>query len=362
MLIAATVFCFFTPFPLSAEENAFKISGYYKNLFDFSKTTDTKEDFYLDTNRLRMEFTYKIKPSLEAFASIDNELLVHDFGKNPDFDTIRQEDQRNLAWWDADYVSYDEEHLYLRHSVYRAYLKYDSEDLDVVLGKQSIDWSRMRFYAPLDLFTRISPLALEKDERTGADAINIEYSLDSSSSVNLIAAPDNDPERAKYGIRLFKKVGDYDLFLAGGEFNKNETIGCGFDGYLYKAGFRGELTFSHADDKRDFIRTAVGLDYSPMPELYLNGEYFYNGAEEVLSVKRHLFGVFASYEITPLLKFEKWTICDPEGKSISFNPEFVYNIFTNVDISAGTELFWGSEASEYGNYQNVYYSQLKIYY
>lgn len=365
---------------MAAESNPlFELIGYYKNLFSSSKTTDTKEGYYLDINRLRLQFNIRPSDSIETVVIVDNEVLLNDFSATSDFNTIRQRNQKSLAYLDADYVSADRRHYYNSHSLYRAYVKYTpSSSFSVIAGKQSIDWSRMRFYSPLDLFNPSSPLDLEKDEKIAVDAVNTEYFFGPASSLNIIAAPHESLEKARYGARLFKRAGDYDLYLVAGEFKKDEIIGAGFDGYISDAGFRGEFMCSRSDDEKDFARASLGADYSPNSKLYLLGEYFYNGraddnrlsgflasysyAREMVTTKKHFCGMQASYELTPLLKFNGYTIYDFEGKSVFLNPELRYNIITDLDVSVGTQFFFGDETSEFGNYQDVFYAELKWFF
>ena len=94
------------------------------------------------------------------------------FSNTPDFEFIRSREQKNTSSWDADVTSVDNDHVYLRHALFRAYAKYYSPNLQVTLGKQGIDWGVMRFYSPNDIFNTVGPIDLEREERVGVDAIN----------------------------------------------------------------------------------------------------------------------------------------------------------------------------------------------
>ncbi len=172
---AVPVFFFLTASPLLANDSVFSIIGYYKNLFTQSRATDTEESYFVDLNRLRLQLNYKPTETFESVVAVDNEFFAHDAAGIGDFNNVRQKNERYLAAWDADYVSADKRHYYARHSLFRAYMKYSRPNFNVTVGKQGIDWSRMRFYAPLDLFNPVSPLDLERDERVGSDAV---YAMD----------------------------------------------------------------------------------------------------------------------------------------------------------------------------------------
>lgn len=364
---------------LSAEDNekSNPFSGYYKNLFITSKTTSTDEVFFADINRLRLQFSKNLTKTISIFLAVDNEAIINDFSNTPDFDVIRQENQKNLAFWDADKVSADKKHIYVRHSLYRGYLKYYSSSFQAILGKQAIDWSRMRFYHPFDLFNPISPLDIEKDEKIGVDAVNLEFYPAALSSISFIFAPNKNLGKESFGLRLVKKIHNYDLSFIAAESRKDKILGFGFDGYIKEAGFRGEASFTKKDNKKEFARVVIGFDHNFTPKLYAVAEYFYNGGAEkdvsefinsfefsrqALTIRKHILGTGIEYELSGITKLANYLFYDFEGKSIFVNPEFRYNIFTNLDLSAGIQFFSGSNSSEFGSYKNTYYVQAKYFF
>ncbi len=358
-------------------DNKPKITGYYKNLFITSKITSTKEDFFADTQRLRLQLDENFTDSFSLNITYDNDGILNDFSKTSDFDIIRHKNQKELAVWDADKTISDRKHSYWTHSLYRAYLKYFSHTFQAVLGKQAIDWSRMRFYHPMDLFNPISPLDIEKDEKTGVDAVNFEFYPETITSINYIYAPHETLDRSSSGLRLVRKIQDYDVSLILAKIKKDGVLGVGFDGNLYKAGFRGELTYTKKDNKREFTRMALGLDYNITPKFYALTEYFYNGgadqntaqflssyesSRQSMSIRKHLLGTGLEYELSGVTKLAGYIFYDVKGKSVFFNPELRYNIKTNLDSTLGVQSFWGNESSEFGNYEHIYYLQIKYYF
>lgn len=371
------IFLIFSLLPFKNLYSEFSLSGYYKTIFFSSETIETSESYYLCLHRLRIKFLTN-KDNWQANITFDNEILLNDFSSTSDFDIIRQKDQKRLAFWDLDYVSGDRKHTFIRHLLYRAYLKYNTSCLSLTLGKQAINFSRMRFFSGFYLFNPTNLLDLEKDEQEAVDALNLEYYFSANAFFNLVYIPYKNREKSSSCIRIFKRAGNYDLYFVGGIFKKDELIGFGLDGYIKDAGVRTEITYSYLDNHKNFPRLAIGIDYSPTPHLYLLAEYFYNGGaddnnpllflssyeyvEKTLSLKKHLLSFFLQYKITPLLNLENYLTYDFEGKSVYLNPEIRYNIFTNLDVSLGAQLFWGGKTSEFGNYKNLYYTQLKWFF
>lgn len=360
------------------KNNLWQIGGYYKNLLNFTKTIDTEENFFLDLERLRLENRLAINSVLEANLTLDQEIIIGDSSHTSAFDAIRNKDQKKLAFIDTDRVYTDRDHIYAKYSLYRAYLKYYKPDFQVAAGKQLLDWGRCRFFSPMDLFNPASPLETEKEERLGIDAINTEYSLNSLSSLNLVYAPQYTLEKSSFGSRLYHQAGNYDLFFVLGEFKKDEVIGWCFDGYLGNGGVRGEFTQTHSDSGRNFFRAVTGAEYNFSNKFYILGEYFYNGGAEdnertaflnsyefsskAFTQKKNLFGLWLKYEITPLVKWENFLLYDLDDKSNFFNPELKYNLWANLDLTLGAQLFWGNSDSEFGDYQNLYYTQMQYFF
>lgn len=375
--IIAAVITYLIPGLANASEDTLKFSGYYKNLFAASKTTSAKEGYFADTNRLRLQLDAKFTDVLSSNIAYDNDVIINDFSKTADFDLIRHKNQKELAWWDTDHTITDKKHVYWRHSLYRANIKYYKSPVQVIAGKQAIDWSRMRFYHPFDLFNPISPLDIEKDEKMGVDALNLEFTPQGFASINFICAPNRTMEKTSFGLKLSKKVRDYDLSLIAADIKKDKTAGFGFDGYLWEAGLRGELSFTKRDNKRKFFRGIVGLDHNFTPKLYTIAEYFYNGGAEkdaaqflnsyefsrrAITMRRHVLGGGAEYELTGITKLANYLFYDFEGNSLFYNPEIKHNLLTNLDLSLGAQLFTGDDDSEFGNYHALVYAQAKAYF
>ncbi len=363
----------------SAEESKkLEISGYYKNLFTSSQIRGSDEDFFADLQRLRLEFKKNITPSFRFHLAMDNEILLNDFANASDFDFIRSKEQQRMTAWDMDKVSVDNDHVYLKHSIYRAYVEYHRPEFQAIVGKQTVDWGKMRFYSPLDLFHPVAPLELERDQRIGIDALNLNFSPHETAGANFIAAAERETDETSLGLKLYKTIATYDLAFIAAKIIKDNVLGISFDGYIKSAGFRGEISHTRTDSKRSFPRASVGVDYSFSENLYALVEHFYNGGREdndpntffssykfsqqILSLEKNLSSLWIKYSFSPVLHFNNYLIYDWEGKSVVYNPELNYNISPNLDFSVGPQLYWGKESSEFGSSENLYYAELKWFF
>ncbi len=360
-----------------AEENKLEINGSYKNLWTTTQSRTSQENFYADLNRLRLEFKQQMDP-WSFYLTLDNDAIINDFANTADFELIRSKTQEKLTSADLDKVSVDNDHLYLKHSIHRAYVKYYQEKFQATIGKQSIDWGKMRFYSPLDVFNTLSPIDLDKDNRLGIDALNFNFSPEAFSGMNMVLAPGENYEKTSLGLNLTKKVSTYDLALIFASIKKDEVLGLSFDGYLKDMGLRGEISQTRQDSHKDFLRISLGADYNFTDKIYALLEHFFNGGhddndlsalttsyralQKILSLKKHLTSFFLKITLTPLIQLNHSVIYDWDGKSTVYNPEMRYNIITNVDLAVGVQLFFGGDNSEFGDYEHLYYAELKWFF
>ena len=353
-----------------------QISGHYKMLATFGKTSGTKEGFFGVLQRGRLEWKPKINDNWDANITYDHEVFVHDFGNTPEFASLRQNNQKTLAFWDADKVISDTDHVYQRHLLYRAYLTYHNDKARVTMGKQLVDWGRMRLYSPLDIFNQPLPSDIEAGERVGFDGFHVELFGEEFASLSFVFGPGEDEERTSFGIRGYKKIGTYDLFLIAADHQDDLVFGAGWDGYIKDAGFRGEISYTK-DGGDEGLRVAVGCDYNFGTKTYVAAEYFYNGLangnqaafagslteqRRRLTLKKNLIGVTATHDLTPLIKLKGTAICDLDGDSAFLNPEVRYNVRENLDLAAGAQLFIEEANSEFADYENLFYLEAKLFF
>lgn len=351
-------------------------SGYDKVLASFSQTRDTEEGFFGVLNRLRLEYQPKLTDAVELNLTYDHQVFANDFARAPDFDLIRQNNQGNLAFLDLDHAICDTDHVYETHGLYRAYLRVTTPHSRTTIGKQLIDWGRMRTYSPLDIFNQPLPTSLEPDERAGFDAILAELFQDAFAGMNVLYGPGDNASGSSYGMRFYKKFGTYDTSLVLANHREELVAGFGFDGYVKGAGLRGE--FAYSKNGRDtFPRAAIGIDYNFPKQIYLALEYFYNGAangdldtfinslreqQYRMSLQKNLVGLIAATDITPVWKLKGLFIYDINQGSAAFNPEVRYSIKQNIDAACGAHLFVDSRDSEFENSRNLYYGEIKWYF
>lgn len=351
--------------------------GYYKNIPLASRSFSSNKPYFAELQRFRIEPTIDIG-DVQIYAALDNEMINGNFVKTADFDLVKQKSEKNLDWLPVQWTLIDEKENYYTTYLYRGYIRYYDPKFQIIAGKQNINWGRCHFWSPMDLFNPNSPLDIEKDERVGVDAASITASITDLVSLDLIYVPYGALKKSGFATRTLCRIENYDVFLMVGQFKEDNVIGACIDGYLGGASIREECTYTWEHGGNKFFRSVTGIDYTFPNKLRMGGEYFFNGAAtdinkdiflssyqysaHVLTMRKNLIGAQVGYDLSPLLKWDNYVIFDLDGRSIFLNPELKYNMKPNLDITLGVQIFSGIGSSEFGEYKDVYYAELKYYF
>lgn len=358
----------------AADEDAIAFKGYYKNLLTHSRTIyPAEENFTLDLNRLRIEAQGQLPDWLSYDIQYDNEVFLGSY-----LDTAQFQITKTLkpnTYWDLEDDYADRGSLYARHRLYRGYVTIKSSAADVFVGRQRIAWGTGRFWNPTDLFNPLNPIQLEREERTGVDAVLAERSFGPLTKLSAAYAPTDSYSNS--AIRFSGNTTDTDFSVMTGRFQRDHVFGFDLAGHLGQSGIRAEATRTQPDLGNRYTRAVIGAEYAFQNTLTLSGEYYYNGAGavnrlnydfphllagDIQNVARHYIGGYAKYEFTPLLRTENYVIVNLDDNSRFVAPALIYSVTSNLEWAVGVQLFHGDNGSEYGALHNVYYTQLQWFF
>jgi hypothetical protein len=298
-----------------------------------------------------------------------------------------------------------------RHLLYRAWVRYEAEHVDLVLGRQRIPWGVGRLWNPIDRFNPIGPLAIEGDQSSGVDAVDAKWLLSGFTFLEAAYAPRGRAADASYALRLHGVHRDVDYSLMAGVFEEAWTAGLDLAGNLGDAVARVEAAYS--DPERDIwpvgaaaprelaafwqVVTSIDTNLDIGSGLYVLVEHLYNGnglgfgrgeagpllsffesttdspphvprkivevtdgpfvrttsrdrfgGSRVVSFADQLTGVQLGYELFTALRGEVLTIYDWDGTSLAFVPSLTYTPLGSLELTLGSQLFAGRDASEFG--------------
>lgn len=353
---------------------SFKVNGHYVNLFSGSETT-TNKDYTSDLQRLRLQLEAIYDDTLKGFLAYDYTFLVSNLLKTSDFGL--SQNRKRKQYLDLEHEILLEKNTRWEHLLYRAYVNYYQDNLDILLGRQQIPWGIGKFWTPTDLFNPFDLFSLEKQERIGTDALNIRYVPIHGLQGEVVYAPQHKERDSKAGVRLRLLFDTQEIGLVTAEIKEDKVLGIHFLRNIYKAGLRTEATFTDAHDEPDYFRFVINLDYTFANSLYLLGEYYYNGQGkrdkntyqrirrtlgEIDFVGQDLFGLVVGYDITPLLRTDNYFIFNLNDGSTFINPEISWSLFKNSELLFGAQFFSGDTLSEFGDYKDLVYLRWKTFF
>jgi len=282
------------------------------------------------------------------------------------------------------------------HTLDRAYLTIKADPMTFIVGRQRIGWGVARFISPIDLFNPFDPLAIDKEERRGTDALVTEVSLGAVTGASRVFAPARDMDAASYALRLYTNRFNYDVALMAGRFTDREVYGLDFSGQIWDVAVWGEAAWNEEDEetsyvvadpsspvgfslresKKRYMRAALGAQYIFPNTLSILVEYYYNGkgesrddydwasyadgSEPVLG--RHYLFATVSYEITPLLTGSFSVVHNVADGSVVLAPSVEYSLTENIYLSAGAQVGIGEDTTEFGARPGLYYLQIRYYF
>lgn len=360
----------------AAEETEISFKGYYKNLLMDSRTAfPQEEDFTLDLNRLRLELRGRPVEWLGFEVQYDHEAFLGSYLDTAQFRQIKSTPP--ATYWDLEDSYIDRGSLYARHRLYRGFVDIATPAADIRLGRQRIAWGSGRFWNPTDLLNPFNPTQLEREERTGVDAVLIEKNLGALSGLSLVHAPQSSRTRASSALRYRTNLAGTDLALLAGKFSGDRVVGFEFSGRLSETGVYGEATHAHTDVGRDFIRAVLGFEHAFPNTLTVGAEIYYNGqgmtdrtrydftqlfSGKTQNVARRYTGAHLKYEFTPLLRTENHFIANLDDGSIFFAPSMVYSLTADWEWVLGVQFFRGGSGSEYGRFHDLAYTSLQWFF
>lgn len=333
------------------------------------------ETYFLDINRLRLQPTVIYRENLVLRLELDNQFLVGDYLKTQEFEYIKKLPSR--TWLDIDQTVIDDENLFWKLIFYRAFLSYYSDWADVSIGRQRFAWGTGKFFNPTDLLNPYDPTQIERQERVGTDAVSLDFYLGTITKSSVVYAPRSNWRNSSLAGRFRTTIRSYDVSFLFGKFGRKKALGFDTYGYVGDGGIYAEGAYTWNHDRPNFFSFVLGGEYRLPNGLYLDGEYFYNGAgkrksedydwnklfsAEILALSRNYFNLSLGYDVTGLWRVEHYTIVNLNDQSLFTAPNVSYSLTSDLFLDFGIQFFIGAEGDEYGTFSNVYYLQLQFFF
>lgn len=260
--------------------------------------------------------------------------------------------------------------------LHRLYMGYANEKHRVSVGLQKVSMGVGRIWNPTDLFNPKNPLALEPDEVFGVFSAAYTYSPSELSELTGVVA-----ERADHSFKYAGRFKGYlevmDVALNVVKADDVLMLGYELEGELLSTGVELRSEGGWFEDKllkKSFFQGLIGADYAFENSLILTGEWLHSSKtftqELALSIPSGMpsnlvrsydyVGVSLAYEFDALLYGSLSQIRSVDDESFYLSPSLSYSLADDMTLGLGAMLYSGKGGSEFGDYGQTYYLNVKV--
>jgi hypothetical protein len=288
-------------------------------------------------------------------------------------------DDRRLL--DLTDVISDNDDWFLVQRLDRLYLALLPNWGSIRIGRQAITWGNGLVFNPMDLFNPFPPTAIDRDYKAGDDMINAQFAASNIGDGQLLYVARRDPDtdnveldQASLAGKLHAAIGSTEFDVMASKHFEDEVVGLGTTGYLKDAAWRVDATWTFLNDGDDYLSLVANMDYSWVwfdKNFYGFVEYFYIGLGkddyskalldpniverlargELFVLGKNYFSGQIQVEIHPLVKLTMLSITNIEDPSGVLQPYLLWDIIQNLQMTAGANVYYGSNGSEYGGFK-----------
>jgi len=259
----------------------------------------------------------------------------------------------------------------------RLNMQYQSEQLNLKIGRQPINLAASNYFTPNDFFAPFAAQTFYRAYKPGVDAIRADILIGELSQVSLIGVLgyefdpradtfwSNNPDWDKnaYIARASTVFQDFEIAILAGSIKRDKIIGLDFQGELFDwLGVRaeGHYFMPNQSNQDNTIEFALGIEHRWENTLTLRFEQFYHGkgAENTKDynlvsllpnpdstyLARHYSAFGASYEMTPLLNTDALVLYNwvDQSRIIAFNA--VYSLSDESELVFNLNVPMGERA------------------
>ena len=386
-------------------------SGYYKSFFTAIDPVDFKGQTSVDQpltgtviNRIRFKAFYNPQKWLSLSVAYNPYFQVQD---NSSFSNqLNNLSIKTFKYrvFDLDSRIYpDEDDVIGNFGFYqnldRALIVFSIPKADIRIGRQSIAWGSAHIINPTDILAPFSLGTLDAEERAGVDAIQVLIPIGFMGELNLgsVWGKDFEIKRSAFFSKFKYNILKSDVSILLLDFQENLLIGFDLAHNIGGAGawieaaqvMAGLFENKKNDEMSDYFRISIGMNYNFIGKIYAFAEYHYNEAGsidpgEYLSnlfktaytdgsvylMGRHYLGVGLNYQVKPLITLSGQSLFNLPDRSTFLSVQAEYNIAQDIYLSLGAfagigkrpDMMNMSFNSEFGVYQNMYFTSFRIYF
>ncbi|WP_419860859.1 hypothetical protein [Candidatus Palauibacter sp.] len=297
-------------------------------------------------------------------------------------------------WLGLQWTVAERDHVVWQHRFDRLHVGWESERLEISVGRQAVSWGTALFLTPSDPFTPFNPVDPFREFRAGVDAARLRFFPGALSEVDLVVRPTRSPageEVVTALIRGLTTARNWELSAWGGIVYGDPAGALGAAGSVGGWAVRGEAVLRQLPDRVVF-RGTLGLDRQLQvggrdltlaveyqrdglgadgPDAYLatlGSTAFLRGEHQVLG--RDETVVRGTWQLHPLWSLSGLVLWNLNDLSATTGTSVAYSAGNDVAMTAGAFLGLGDDdataarplPSEYGSAGLSVYLSLSWYF
>jgi hypothetical protein len=293
----------------------------------------------------------------------------------------------------------------LYHNLDRLFVRLKMNFGDLTIGRQPVAWGSGRVTNPTDVIAPFSFHELDKEDRTGVDAVRFRVSLSALSELDMgyVFGKNFRIDRSAFFLRTKVHVWKTDLAVVLLGFRDDVLLGLDLARSVGRASvwlesayvFPGALNHDFPT-ARNYGRITAGIQRSLGPGLEGFLEYHFNSAGAaqpadyaglsihpayargtVYLLGRHYLSAGMTCQVIPLIPFSGLVVWNVGDGSLSLSPQAEYNVAENIYLAAGAYLGIGRRPgarpltgpgglsdlrSEFGGYPDLVFLSFRFYF
>lgn len=240
---------------------------FQQNIFRMTLISKAFDDFTI-------EAAYSIFPTLNQLPGDSGNLF------SPDVNSYRLFDLSENIMRKSD--------MYVGHNLDRMNFSFATGFADFIIGRQIVSFGSARFFNPTDVFSPFSFQEINKEEKTGVDAVRLRIPLGNMSELDMgyVFGKKANWRKSAAFVRGVFPVLDYDISLMAIHYRTHLMTALNLSGNIKGAGvwletaytFDSISTLESGGKDGNFFRISTGADYYFANDIYVFMEYHYNSA------------------------------------------------------------------------------------
>ena len=287
------------------------------------------------------------------------------------------DDRRRL--FDLTHETTDQNRKAAMQRLDRLSVGYGSTRQTLRVGRQAVSWGNGLVFQPLDFVNPFSPIAIDKDYKTGDDMLYGQWLVSEKDDVQAMVVPRRDPDtgrveskQSSYAVKYRARLSGFDIdFLVARHFDENLS-GVGVVRSMGGAVWRLDASFTDLKNDSRSFSLVTNVDYSWVwggRNMYGYAEYFRSGVGEssrgnyaapnqalndriargeLYTLARDYAALGLQAELTPLFNLHTGLIANLDDGSKFLQIRGVYDWQQNVQLTLGANAPFGGRGSEYG--------------